>query len=130
TLEHADDTDFARRYRPAMTRILDRVLESANADGMLYNEIDTATLQAHDARLSDNWGYIYGAIYAFHQCHGEQRFRDAVRRVLSSLPRYRGHVWEPNAHSKAMPLGSFDGYADATESALYLVNREPLAEAL
>jgi hypothetical protein len=29
-----------------------------------------------------------------------------------------------------MPLGSFDGYADSIESALYLVAREPVPEAL
>jgi hypothetical protein len=28
-----------------------------------------------------------------------------------------------------MPLGSFDGYADAIESAIYLVSREPVGEA-
>ena len=35
-----------------------------------------------------------------------------MRRVLRSLPRYRGYDWE---------RGSHDGYADAIESALYLV---------
>jgi hypothetical protein len=44
-----------------------------------------------------------------------------VRRVLASLPRYRGHDWEN---------GSQDGYADSIESAIYLVNREPVPEAL
>jgi hypothetical protein len=29
-----------------------------------------------------------------------------------------------------VPLGSFDGYADAIESAIYLVNREPVPEAM
>jgi len=43
------------------------------------------------------------------------------RGVLRALPRYRGHDWEN---------GSQDGYADAIESALYLVNREPVPEAL
>ena len=129
TLEHAEGTEFARRYRPAMARMLDRVLESANADGMLFNEIDTATLKPLDTRLSDNWGYIYGAVYAFYQCHGDERYRSAVRRVLTSLPRYHAHVWEPNANREAMPLGSFDGYADAIESAIYLVSREPVGEA-
>ena len=52
---------------------------------------------------------------------GETRYRDAVRRVLQNLPRYRGHDWEN---------GSQDGYADAIESALYLVAREPVPEAI
>ena len=72
-------------------------------------------------RLSDNWGYVYGAVYTFYMVTGEARYRDAVRRVLRNLPRYRGHDWES---------GSQDGYADAIESALYLVNREPVPEAL
>jgi hypothetical protein len=32
-------------------------------------------------------------------------------------------VWEPRGDR---PLGSFDGYADTIESAIYLVNREPV----
>ena len=51
---------------------------------------------------------------------GETRYRDAVRRVLGRLPRYRGYDWEN---------GSQDGYADAIESALYLYAREPVPEA-
>jgi hypothetical protein len=49
-----------------------------------------------------------------------------VRHVLATLPKYRNHVWEPR---EGLRLGSFDGYADAIESAIYLVNREPVAEA-
>ena len=52
------------------------------------------------------------------------------RRVLTALPKYRAHVWEPRPKDPRLPLGSFDGYADAIESALYLVNREPVPEAL
>jgi hypothetical protein len=58
------------------------------------------------------------------------RYRDAVRRVLQALPRYRNHVWEPRPPAANLPLGSFDGYADAIESAIYLVNREPVPEAM
>jgi hypothetical protein len=72
-------------------------------------------------RLSDNWGYVYGAVYTHFMVTGEERYREAVRRVLRNLPRYRGHDWESGSH---------DGYADAIESALYLVNREPVPEAL
>ena len=43
-----------------------------------------------------------------------------------NLPKYRKHVWEPRRDA---PLGSFDGYADAIESAIYLANREPVPEA-
>ena len=72
-------------------------------------------------RLSDNWGYVYGAVYTFYQVTGEARYRDAVLRVLRNLPKYRKYDWEN---------GSMDGYADSIESAIYLVAREPVPEAL
>jgi len=126
-LENDWQTPRAEKYRPAITKMLDRILASANSDGMLYNEIDAATLQPVNSGLSDNWGYVYGAVYTFYQCTGEMKYRDAVRKVLSNLPKYRNYVWEPNAK---LPLGSFDGYADSLEGAIYLVNREPVSEAL
>jgi hypothetical protein len=126
-LEHRQLSPRALTYRPVLARMLNRILESANPDGMLYNEVDAATLKPVNQGLSDNWGYVYGAVYTFYQCTGETRYRDAVRRVLRNLPKYRNHVWEPGA---GLPLGSFDGYADAIESAIYLVNREPIPEAL
>ena len=52
---------------------------------------------------------------------GEARYRDAVLRVLRSLPKYRAFDWEG---------GRQDGYADTIESALYLINREPVPEAI
>lgn len=119
----------AERWRPVIARMLDRILESANVDGLLYNEVDAATLKPIETGLSDNWGYVYGAVYAFYQCTGEQRYRDAVIRVLRNLPKYRRYAWEPRA-DPTMPLGSFDGYADSLESALYLVAREPVPEAI
>jgi hypothetical protein len=109
--------------------MLDRILESANPDGMLYNVVDSATLKPVDERLSDNWGYVYGAVYTFGMCTGERRYRDAVVRVLRNLPKYRNWCWEPSGNAKNPKLGSFDGYADAVESAIYLYNREPVPEA-
>lgn len=120
-IERYHETPRAARYREALARMFDRIMESANPDGMLYNVIHAATLQPVDRGLSDNWGYIYGAIYTFYQCTGETKYRDAVRRVLKNLPKYRNYDWE---------RGSFDGYADSIESALYLVAREPVPEAL
>ncbi len=120
----------AARYRPVIARMLDRILESANEHGMLYNEVDAATLKPYDTRLSDNWGYIYGAVYTFYQCTGEEKYRNAVLKVLKNLPNYRNYVWEGRLNNPETPLGSFDGYADSIESALYLVNREPVPEAL
>ena len=122
-------TPRAERWRPVIGHMLDRILQSANADGMLYNEVDAGTLKPLNDGLSDNWGYIYGAVYTYYQCTGETKYRDAVRRVLANLPKYRNHVWEPR-NDPQMPLGSFDGYADSIESAIYLVNREPVPAAL
>jgi hypothetical protein len=129
TLEHQLGSPRAQSYRPVIQRMLDRVLTSANADGLLYNEVDVDTLKPLDQRLSDNWGYVYGAVYSYYQVTGDTRYRDAVRHVLGNLPKYRNHVWEPR-NDPALPLGSFDGYADAIESATYLVSREPVPEAL
>lgn len=120
-LEQEHQTPRAARYRPAIARMLDRILESANPDGMLYNVIDAASLKPVNTGLSDNWGYVYGSIYAFYQATGETRYRHAVRRVLSNLPKYRNYDWEN---------GSFDGYADSIEGAIYLAAREPVPEAL
>jgi hypothetical protein len=128
-LENYWQTPRALKWRPVIANMLDRILESTNPDGMLYNEIDAATLKPVQKGLSDNWGYIYGAVYAFYQSTGEEKYRAAVRKVLSSLPNYRNYVWEGRAGNASAPLGSFDGYADSIESALYLLNREPVPAA-
>ena len=129
-LESDLKSDRAARYGAAVKTMLDRILQSANADGMLYNQVDAKTLKPTDETLSDNWGYVYGAVYTYYQVTGDVAYRDAVRRVLTHLPKYRRHVWEPRPAAANLPLGSFDGYADTIESAIYLVNREPVPEAL
>jgi hypothetical protein len=129
-LEHALGSARAERSRPAIGRMLDRIIQSANPDGMLYNEVNAETLVPVNDGLSDNWGYVYGAVYTFYMCTGETKYRDAVRRVLGNLPKYRNWKWEPSSRARFADRGSFDGYADAIESAIYLYNREPVAEAL
>jgi hypothetical protein len=111
----------AKRWQPVIRKMLDRVLASANPDGMLYNDIGNSDLKPRDLRLSDNWGYVYASVYAFHQLTNEQKYRAAVRRVLGNLNRYRNYDWES---------GGMDGYADSIESAIYLVAREPVPAAL
>jgi hypothetical protein len=128
-LENYWRTPRATKWRPVIARMLDRILESANGDGLLFNEVDAETLRPLQQGLSDNWGYVYGAVYTFYQCTGEEKYRTAVRRVLGNLPKYRNYVWEGRAGNPEMPLGSFDGYADSLEGAIYLVNREPVPEA-
>ncbi len=128
-LEHYRQTSRAAKWRPVIARMLDRILESANSDGLLYNAVDTQTLAPKSDRLSDNWGYVYGAVYTFYLCTGDTRYKEAVTHVLRNLPKYRNYSWEPR-NIPELPLGSFDGYADTIESAVYLVNREPVPEAL
>lgn len=126
-LENYWQTPRAKEWRAPIAKMLDRILESANPDGMLYNQVDAATMKPVREGLSDNWGYVYGAVYTFYQCTGEPKYRAAVRKVLQNLPKYRNWNWEPSRPE--LPLGSFDGYADSIEGAIYLANREPAPEA-
>ena len=96
----------AAAMQPALKLLLDRLLASANADGLLYNTIDTRTLAPIDSRLSDNWGYLYGALYGFYQITGETRYRDATIRVLTNLPKYRNYCWEPSGNARTPALRS------------------------
>ncbi len=118
-LEDYWDTERAGKYRPALGKMLDRILESANADGMLYDEIRCSDLKPERESLADNWGYVYSAVYTFYMVTGEVKYRDAVRRALKNTPKYLNYDWE---------RGSQDGVADALESALYLLSRESVPE--
>ncbi len=129
-LENYLGSPRAAKYRPVIAKMLDRIVQSANPDGLLYNEVNAETLMPVNKGLSDNWGYVYGSVYTFYMCTGETRYRDAVRRVLRNLPKYRNWPWEPSKRERIAGLGSFDGYADSIESAIYLYNREPVPEAL
>jgi hypothetical protein len=129
-LENYHRTARAGKYRPVIAKMLDRIIESANPDGFLYNEVNAVTLEPTNKNLSDNWGYVYGSVYTFYMSTGETRYRDAVRRVLKNLPNYRNWSWEPSTRERIPGLGSFDGYADSIEGAVYLYNREPVPEAL
>jgi hypothetical protein len=125
-LENYWGTPRAEKWKGPIAAMLDRILSSANSDGLLYNEVNAATLKPRNDGLSDNWGYVYGAVYTYYQSTGVTKYRDAVRRVLGNLTKYRKYNWEPGRN---LPLGSFDGYADTIESAIYLVNREPIPSA-
>ena len=92
-----------RAIARVIQRMLDRVLASANADGLLYNEVNVETLAPIDRGLSDNWGYVYGAVYSYYQVTGDTRYRDAVRHVLASaaeVPQARlGAAADPRCRS-------------------------------
>lgn len=111
-------------YRAPLRTMFDRILASADEGGMLYNSINPETLEPEGEladQYADTWGYIYAAIYSFHQATGETKYRDAARYVLRNLPKYREVDWGDR--------GSVNGYTDTIESAIYLLSREPVAEA-
>lgn len=123
---HERDPAAAREYVAVMRTMIDRVLASANRDGLLYNHIDSDTLRPvkgrKDAgRLTDNWGYVYGAVYNLYLLTGDEQYRAATRRVLEHLPGSLGHDWST--------YPGHDDWADTIESAIYLIAREDVPEA-
>ncbi|MFN0164813.1 MAG: hypothetical protein ACKV22_00155 [Bryobacteraceae bacterium] len=110
-------------WRPVLRKTLDRVLESANSDGFFYRVVRASDLKPVNPSLTDCWGYIYGSIYAYYQVTGEEKYRDAVRRVLTNLAKYRDYDW-------TRPVNTVDDLADSIEGAIYLAAYEPVPEAL
>jgi hypothetical protein len=111
---HKVDPERAKRYRAPLHELFDRVLAvGRNSDGLLYDWMNPITGET-TPKLADTWGYIYNGFYTLYLVDGRHDYRDAVRKVLSNLPKYVDYAWESNA----------DGYADTVESALTLYNRE------
>ena len=111
-------------YRPPFYRLLDRILvHGRNADGLFYNAINLQTQTVVDDRIADNWGYILNAYYTTWLVDQKVEYIDAVCKPFKALNSYyRNYNWEPGAQRG--PLGSHDGYADAIESGINLLNRE------
>ncbi len=114
-------------YVPHVHEMLDRILTvGRNADGLLYNSVDPQTGRVIDSAVSDSWGYVFDAFYAVWMVDGTAAYRDAAFKPLGALwDKYRGFAWEPSGGAGGNPRGSQDGYADAIESALNLMNRLP-----
>ena len=119
-LEHKKVED----YRSPLYRLLDRILlYGRNADGLFYNAINLQTQAPVDERIADNWGYILNAYYTAWMVDQKEEYIQAVRKPFKALNRkYRNYNWEPG--NQRGPLGSHDGYADAIESGINLLNRE------
>jgi hypothetical protein len=119
-LEHPKVED----YRPPFYRLLDRILVyGRNNDGLFYNAINLKTKTPVDDRIADNWGYILNAYYTTWMVDQKVEYIQAVRKPFKALNlNYRNYNWEPGAQRG--PLGSHDGYADAIESGINLLNRE------
>lgn len=111
-------------YRPPFYRLLDRILVyGRNNDGLFYNAINLKTKTPVDDRIADNWGYILNAYYTTWMVDQKVEYIQAVRKPFKALNlNYRNYNWEPGAQRG--PLGSHDGYADAIESGINLLNRE------
>jgi hypothetical protein len=105
--------------------MVERVLASANRDGLLYNQIDAATLRpapgARAGRLADSWGYVYAAIYNVGCAIGDPHLVAATRRVLRRVAHKTGHDWATHP--------GHDDLADSLEGALYLLAREDVPAA-
>lgn len=110
-------------HRQAIRRMLDRILETGrNEDGMWLRVIEIPSGKVEQPGLTDSWGYVFQAFLA--QAAIERQFPDgdvavaeryeaAAQRALQALPKYRNYAWEG---------GQMDGYADALESDIYMLN--------
>ena len=110
-------------YRSPIYRLLDLILVyGRNSDGLFYNAINLKTQTVIDDRIADTWGYILNAYYTVYLVDKKIEYIDAVRKPFKALNlEYRNYDWEPR---KGLALGSHDGYADALESGINLLNRE------
>jgi hypothetical protein len=114
------DPDRRERWRGAIHQLFDRILEKGrNEDGFFYNAVDLSTGKVLNQELTDNWGYSYNAIWTVGTLDEDAAYTGAVGRVLRTLERYVDYPWENRGA---------DGYADAIEGGLNLLNRVPVQE--
>lgn len=115
----AAQVDPARRdaWKPAMHKVLDRVLEVGRDDiGLLYNMVNPVTGEIKSDDRTDNWGYNYNAFLVVAELDQEPRFREAVEFVLANIMQAKDYPWEGDR---------MDGIADSLEGGLNLLNRIP-----
>lgn len=113
------DPGKAKVYEPHIKHILDEILtHGINEHGIMFNRMNQPK-----SGLSDSWGYNYVTHLCYDIAQGQPVYRERVRQTLANLAdeKYRAYPWEGK---------SMDGFADSIEGALYLVNREPVPEAL
>jgi hypothetical protein len=109
--------------RVAIRRMLDRLADKArNPDGLWLRVIEIPSGRVEQEGLTDSWGYISQAfliealverIAPDGDPELADRYREVAAQSLRALPRYRFYSWEQ---------GKMDGYADAIEGAVYLLN--------
>lgn len=116
------DADRRQRWKAAMHRLLDRILEVArDEDGLLYNLVNPATGEVISSERTDNWGYNYNAFLVVFELDHEPRFREAIEHALKNLPKSKDYPWEG---------ARMDGFADSLEGGINLINRIPIPEAI
>lgn len=113
----------ASAHREPIRRMLDRLLEKGrNDDGLWFRVVEIPSGRVEQEGLTDNWGYLLqayltAAIIEQQAPDGDlaraAEYRRAARQALQALPRYRYYAWQQ---------GEMDGYADAVESALYVLH--------
>jgi hypothetical protein len=112
---HFADRAKKSEYQASLYEMLDRVLEvGRNEDGFFYNAINPKTGDIVESGIADTWGYTLNGFFGVFMIDGIRRYEEAVWKVFDHIDRYRNFDWE---------RGSADGYADAIESALNLLNR-------
>lgn len=108
----------AEKYRPAVERMMDRLLDQARDESGLWDDRILAGPRPRPKHpANDNWGYLTAGYigYALSLPEGSplrQRYLDESTRALASVIGYRGAPWE---------RGRMDGYADTIEGACYVL---------
>ena len=111
-------------HRAAINRMLDRLLETGRTpSGLWYDGISFPDGQVVDNALNDNWGYL-GQAYL----NQAELLRTAPDADLETAARYEAAVATMLHAASDLDFypwerGDMDGYADALESALYLLHR-------
>jgi len=116
------DPDRRERWKPAMHRMLDRILEVArDENGLLYNLVNPVTGEIKSEERTDNWGYNYNAFLVVANLDNEDKYLKAVEHVLTLLPASKDYPWEG---------ARMDGFADSLEGGINLINRVPIPVAI
>jgi hypothetical protein len=117
--------------RITIRRMLDRLADKGRSpDGLWMRVIEIPSGRVEQDGFSDNWGYVSQAflIQALIERTAPRgdpaagaRYRDVAAKSLGALASYRFYNWQS---------GEMDGYADAIESAIYIMHEvdDPAAE--
>ncbi|MCC7105382.1 MAG: hypothetical protein IT307_09590 [Chloroflexi bacterium] len=120
----------ALEAREPIRKMLERLLEKGrNPDGLWFRVLEIPSGKVDGEGLTDNYGYLLQAFLTAAVVEDTapggdpataQRYQDAALQALQALPRYPYYDWQQ---------GEMDGYADAIESALYLLNEDSVQAA-